>query len=140
MQGKEMFKKIYYTTFITLGCLCFVGGFVAELLHFNIESCWIVASTILCFIFAFAPKAISRINRYKYSKWLNFVIVFSGVYLIALGAFLMANLIYFAIWGSKLWEGYASVMYPAIIIYALLESYIDYMRFEKYKRSDDYYD
>lgn len=135
-----MFRKIYYTTFICLGCLCFVGGFVMELLHFNIESCWIVASTILCFIFAFVPKAISRINTYKYSRWLNFLIVFSAVFLILLGAFLMANLIYFAIHGVKFWEDYASVMYPSIIAYCLLESYIDYMRFEKYKNSDDYYD
>ncbi len=135
-----MFKKIYYTTFIVLGCICFVGGFVTELLHFNIESCWIVASTILCFIFAFAPKVISRYDKYKYSKWLNFVIVFSGIYLILLGGFLMTNLIYFAVWGTKLWEGYASVMYPAIIGYCLLECYVDYMRFEKYKNPDDYYD
>lgn len=135
-----MFRKIYYTTFIVLGCLCFVSGFVLELLKFNIESCWIVASTILCFVFAFAPKAITRVNTLKYSKWLNFVIVFNGVFLILLGAFLMANLIYFAIWNTKLWEGYTSVMYPSIIVFCLIECYIDYMRFEKYKQNDDYYD
>ena len=50
----------------------------------------------------------------------------------------MANLLYFAIWGTKLWEGYTAIMYPGIIVYCLMECYIDYNRYERYKNSDDY--
>ena len=133
-----MGKKLYYIIFITLGCGFLISGFVIELLKFNIESCWVIAATILCFILAFVPISIKRINKRKYSKLINFLIVFSAVYLIAFGAFLMANLLYFAIWQTKLWDDYTSIMYPGIIIYVLLECYIDYYRYEKYKNSEDY--
>lgn len=133
-----MGKKLYYIIFITLGIGFFVSGFVIEILDFNIESCWVIAATILCFVFAFVPISIKRINKRRYSKFLNFIIVFSAVYLIAFGAFIMANLLYFAIWGAKLWDGYTAVMYPGIIIYCLLECYIDYNRYERYKNSEDY--
>lgn len=132
-----MTKKIFDYTLIALGALCFLIGFVVELFHFNIESCWLIAAMLLSVLLVFFPKSILRVNKKKYNFWFNALIVLASVVLLFVCVFLMLNLIYFAVSGTKLIPDYQGYMYPAILLFCLMESYIDFVCHEKYKKHLD---
>lgn len=132
-----MTRKIFDATVITLGVMCFIIGFVIELFNFNIESCWFITAVLFSVILIFFPRSISRVNRHKNSILLNILIVLNSLLLFSCCLFLMANLIYFALFGVKLMQEYQAVVYPLILLICLLESYIDFILKEKFKKNPD---
>lgn len=134
-------RKVVDGVAIAVGICCFVIAFIIELFDFNLQSCWLFATSIFCIIVVFYPRAVCRIKR-KYSHGFNFLIFANAFLLLALCVFLISNLIYFALKGYKFMEGYQIVVYPAILIFCLVETYIDYIINEKFKRAsnNDYFD
>ncbi len=131
-----MIGKIFNGTVLTLGVCCFIVAFVIELFNFNMQSCWLFAGVILSVIILFYPRLLKHMKR-KYSFWFNAYIFFNAFLFLALCLFLMANLIYFAVKGVKIMEGYQLIIYPLILVFCLGETYIDFIRKEKFKRNPD---
>ena len=132
-----MTKKIFDYTLIVLGALCFLIGFVIELFDFNIESCYFISAMLFAVLLVFFPKSILRINKKKFNIWFNALIFLTSFVLLFACVFLMLNLVYFAAAGVKLIPDYQAIMYPTILLFCLMESYIDFVYHEKYKKQLD---
>lgn len=133
-----MTSKIFNISIMLLGALCFVFSFFIELFNINLPSGWFMSAVLLSVVLLFFPRSILRVNKYKKtSKLLKTLIILNSLILLFLCAFLMANLIYFALYGLKLISYYQGIIYPVILIYCLLESYIDFNIHEKFKKNTD---
>ncbi len=133
--------KVVNGVAITIGILSFVAGFFIELCNFNLQSCWMFAVAIFAVAVVFYPRSVKRISK-KYSFWFNTLVFCNALMLLVLCGFLMANLIYFALYGFKLMEGYQLILYPLILVFCLVETYIDYIIKEKFKHhlDNEYFD
>lgn len=115
--------------------MAFVLTIASELSGFHILSC-VLAVIMLLSIFAFIfPKLVIRFKRKntKFVNFLNFVAIILFSFIIV---FLMASIIYFLAWGRKFWDNYAVAMYASLLLYLLVESYLNFIIKEKYKYQD----
>ena len=102
-----------------ISCVAFfLLGIVTELMGYNRLSCWMVSTII--------PKLSKRFKR-KNTKFLNFLNFCSLLFFAFIIIYLMANLLYFGIWGSKFWNRYEILLYPTILIYLLIEAYLSFI-------------
>lgn len=116
--------------------MLFVLGIATEFMGYNNLSCWLISSMLLLVFIIFVPKLARRFRK-KNTKFVNFLNFCALLFFTFTVAFLMANMLYYAIWGSKLWANYLIVVYPSILIYLLIESYISFIVKEKYKYAEE---
>ena len=116
--------------------LCFILGIVAELMGFNKLSCWLIAILLLVVFIMFFPKLAKRFKK-KNTKFVNFLNFCAIIFFSFIVIYLMASMLYFGIWGKKFWNSYEIVIYPSILIYLLIESYLSFILKEKYKYSEE---
>lgn len=116
----------------------FALGVVAELIGFNTLSCVLISIMLIGIFVLILPKLLRRFKRKTSGKkWINFLNFVAIIFFSFIIAYLMASLIYFAIWGYKFWESYEMVLYPTVLIYLLLEVYLNFLIDERYKYHDE---
>ena len=130
-----MKASIEFLMYIT-SALLFVLGIATELMGYNYLSCWLISLMLLCIFLVFFPKLVRRFKK-KNTKFTNFLNFCAILFFSFIVVYLMASLLYFAIWGRKFWDRYEIVIYPAILIYLLIESYLSFIIKEKYKYHDE---
>lgn len=116
--------------------ILFALGIVSELFGYNHLSCWLIAIMLLCLFIIIFPKLLRRFKRKqeKFTNILNFCAIVFFTFVIC---YLMASLLYYGIWGKKFWDNYEIVLYPTILIYLLIESYLSFIIKGKYKLPDE---
>lgn len=116
----------------------FALGVVAELIGFNTLSCVLISIMLIGIFVLILPKLLRRFKRKTTNKkWVNFLNFVAILFFSFIIAYLMASLIYFAIWGYKFWDSYEMVLYPTVLIYLLLEVYLNFLIDERYKYHDE---
>lgn len=116
----------------------FALGVVAELIGFNTLSCVLISIMLIGIFVLILPKLLRRFKRKTTNKkWINFLNFVAILFFSFIIAYLMASLIYFAIWGYKFWDSYEMVLYPTVLIYLLLEVYLNFLIDERYKYHDE---
>jgi len=115
----------------------FALGITAELIGFHVLSCWLIVAMLACVLLLVLPKLFRRFKRKKNKKWVNFLNFAAIILFSFIVAYLMASLIYYAIWGYKFWDMYEVVLYPTVLVYLLLEVYLNFLIGEKYKYHDE---
>ncbi len=114
----------------------FVLGITAELIGFHVISCWIIVAMLFFVLLLVLPKLFRRF-KHKNKKWVNFLNLMAIILFSFCVIYLMASLIYYAIWGVKFWDMYEVVLYPTVLVYLLLEVYLNFLISEKYKYHDE---
>lgn len=115
----------------------FALGITAELIGFHTLSCWLIVAMLACVLMLVLPKLFRRFKKKKNNKWVNFLNFVAIILFSFIVAYLMASLIYYAIWGYKFWDMYEVVLYPTVLVYLLLEVYLNFLIGEKYKYHDE---
>ena len=116
--------------------ISFALGITAELIGFHILSCWLIVAMLVIVLMLVLPKLFRRF-KHKNKRWVNFL-NFAAILLFSfIIVYFMASLIYYAIWGHKFWDMYEVVLYPTVLVYLLLEVYLNFLISEKYKYHDE---
>ncbi len=116
--------------------ISFALGIAAELIGFHILSCWLIVAMLVIVLMLVLPKLFRRF-KHKNKRWVNFL-NFAAILLFSfIIVYFMASLIYYAIWGHKFWDMYEVVLYPTVLVYLLLEVYLNFLISEKYKYHDE---
>lgn len=114
----------------------FILGIATELMGYNNLSCWLISLMLLFVFIIFVPKLFRRFKK-KNTKFINFLNFCALIFFTFIIAFLMANMLFFAIWGHMFWSNYLIVVYPSVLIYLLIEAYISFIVKEKYKYAEE---
>lgn len=121
---------------ISSAVISFALGITAELIGFHALSCWLVVAMLISVLVLVLPKLFRRF-KHKNKKWVNFLNFLAIILFMFIVIYFMASLIYFAIWGHKFWDMYEVVLYPTVLVYLLLEIYLNFIIGEKYKYHDE---
>lgn len=116
----------------------FILGVVAEFIGFNTLSCLLISAMLIGIFILILPKLLRRFKKKTSNKkWINFLNFTAILFFTFIIVYLLASLIYFAIWGFKFWDMYEIVLYPAVLVYLVLEVYLNFLIDERYKYHDE---
>ena len=126
-----MSQNVEFLMYIS-SIILFVLGIFCELVGYNTLSCWLIAIMLVFVFIILFPKLVRRFKK-KQTKFTNFLNFCAILFFSFIVVYLMASLLYYGIWGRKFWDSYEIVLYPAILIYLLIESYLSFILKGKYK-------
>jgi len=110
----------------------FLLAVISELQSHNLMSCILVIIMLLEIMCVVLPKLITRFKR-KNTKFVNFVNMLAIIVFVSIIAYVTFSLTYYLIFGHRMFSFFEAILYPAILFYLLIESYINFMVKEEYK-------